>query len=348
MEHSFISAPPPGERLPVFGSDDPDLKVGLFEDEPFETYLADTKHLNSGGCVDLLDSPYHYSCRLRGILDKEEEPDHFRFGRIVHMAALEPKKFLELFTTEPEFVGKNKDGTETTSKNSHDIKRQIKEWYDALPAGALVMTPKEHKLLLEMLDCLLSHPEASNFFKNGKPEVTGRWVHERTGVRCKIRPDYLTFEPDGKYYFFDLKSARNAGFLFDKEASRLRYHVKMAFYWDGLTKIIGYPPEACALVPSQKTIPSLAGVRWMPEEAIERGRREYNHAIDALVRSMKSGEWPRRVDHGRMLEFPAYVENEALPEYDWGTNGQAREEAAANENVSLLQSGGEEHGVSAL
>lgn len=321
MEHgeTLFKFGVPKDRLPVILGPDESMQNALFYDEPFQIYLGDARHFNAGGAVEILDSPRAYIHKLLNN-DLEVEPDHFRFGRAVHMAVLEPARFRELYLIEPEFTGLTKEGKE--SSQSGEARKKKKDWYEGLDSDSMVLTPPEMDLLCEMIDCLLEHPQARNMFRDGRPEVTGRWLHPGTRICCKIRPDYLTIMPDGSYYFFDLKSTRTASAgLFATEAARLHYQVKMAFYWDGLTAILGREPNACALVPVEKSIPSKAEVFWLPEKDIDDGRRRYTYAIESLLRCLQTGKWPRPRSGGQMLSLPAWVESEPLPEFDWGNNG---------------------------
>lgn len=330
-----------------------EMKDELIYDEPFSVYLADKQHLNSGGCVDLLESPKDYIYNLLGLNKKEdaEEPDYFRFGRAVHMAVLEPAKFRDSYVIEPIFEGKTKQGKLTTNPNCDEVRALKADWQASLPMDALILKEKEMDMLLEMIDCVVENPQTANIFRNGKPEVTGRFTHPKYNIRCKIRPDYITVMPDGKYYYFDLKTTRDASpGLFATEAARLKYVVKMAFYHDGLTTIMGRPPEAGALLPVQKSIPSKTDICWLNDDDIADGRRQYEYAIECLIRSMDTNDWPRQKTHGQMLSMPAWSKSEPLPEFSWrnaektGENGGTKEgnhegEGAKDSDQRSLQQG---------
>lgn len=316
MEHGTFRWGVPKGKLPIF--DTVGMKNGLFYDESFASYLTDYEHFNAGGAVDILTNPYGYACGKAGIVDKDEEQDYFRYGRAVHLAVLEPAKFKASYVIEPEFIGMTQDGR--PSNQSKEAKTKKAAWYAELPPDAVVLTEKEMVMLTEQIDCLMSHPQVSNIFQNGKPEVTGRFTHPRTRLRCKIRPDYVTEMPNGEYFFFDLKTARSAEEgLFDSDAARLMYDVKMAFYWDGMTEIMGRAPSACALIPVQKTIPAVTNVVWMSEDDIDDGRKRSEYAIDTLIKCMAENKWPRIKSEGRILSRPAWYRDQPLPQFDWDT-----------------------------
>lgn len=335
----------PREKLPTVGEP---KKAELFYDESFEFYLKDATHFNAGGVVEMLDSPRNYIYGVAGYHETpDEEPDYFRFGRAIHMAVLEPDRFRRHFICEPRFEGETEKGEMSTrSKKAKELRA---EWFADLPADALVLSEKELNILLEIIDCLLEHPQASNMFKNGKPEVTGRFTHPIYGVNCKIRPDYLTVLPNGEIYFFDLKSTRSADArLFSSESARLLYHVKMSFYWDGLTEIFGRPPTACALIPVEKNIPSRAEVYWLNEDDLAKGRRKCHYAFETLLKCVNNNKWPRRKAVAQMLSLPNYTEDESLPEFEWGEDGPEKASTAESQDAPGLQQGGPSGGADVL
>lgn len=335
MEHGYFKWRVPIEKLPIKEVSLPNL---LTYDESFASYLTDTQHLNSGACGEVFKSPRHYAYSLLNKIELEEEPGYFRFGRAVHAAVLEPKRFRELYVVAPEFSGPTKEGKMST--RSAAAQKEKEKWYADVDPEAIILKADEMDMLCEMLDCILEHKIVGNFFKNGKAEVTGRFTHPEFGFRCKIRPDYLTIMPDGRYYFFDLKTTRSAEpGLFDKESARLVYDLKMAFYWDGLTTIFGREPEACGLIPIQKSMPSKTDICWTSELELDEGRRKYKHAIVALEKSIKTGIWPREKSFGRMLQRPQYMQDQPLPEYDWGDDEQGPK-AAEDTDQHLLQRSG--------
>lgn len=305
--------------LPIRGTESVTMPSDISYDQPFEEYLSDRRHLSGSAILDIMQSLYLFKMKATGQFERDEvEPEHFRQGKIIHMAILEPKRFRETYITEPEFSGLTKDGRE--SARSGEAQKKKKQWYEELPVGAVVCTQRDLVMLTEAIGAIQNHPELSNLFKMGRPEISLRWTDEEKKIRCKGRPDYIVQFPNGNYQFFDIKSTTSAeeGF-FNREMIRRKYYVKMAFYWDALTKILGRPPEACGLVPVEKKYndEAKAGLCWMTDVHIERGRLEYKAAIDSLLKAMDNDDWPRRVVHGYMAEEPGWFQNEPLPQYAW-------------------------------
>lgn len=318
MEHSIFKHKRYGSiRLPQMNVAEPDE---LIYDLEMEKYHADRSSMSSTGVRKILKSPDHFMCWLAGqdVDDDDVEKDHFRFGRAAHMAILEPEKFRSLYVTEPIFEGPTKDGKMSTqSKAAKDAKLK---WYDDLIPGALVLNERELEHLTGMIESLEAHPQASQLFRDGRPEVTGMWTHKETGVRCRIRPDYLTFDAEGNAYVIDLKTTRDLSEgLFAKDIARFRYHVQLAMYYDGIWAITGKEPNAAAFVAVEKNPPYSVAVFWADEDMLAKGRQFYQFALMTYKRCLDENDFPGLQGQGKMLSLPKWTDQETFPSYDWRT-----------------------------
>lgn len=307
MEHGVLKKlKNKNPRLPEFDVKKPDE---LRYDESFESYLSDKTCISSSGLKKILESPLHF---LWSAVEQQEEdgdePAHFRFGRAVHMAILEPGRFRESYIVQPDF------GAMQSIKNRE--KRDA--WKNGLPADATILKQNELDDLQNMIESLMAHPQAANFFRTGKPEVTGRFTHKETGIRCRIRPDYISYTPDGGLYIFDIKTTRmDNKALFASDAAKRKYHLQLAFYRYGMAQITGKPPEAVALVAMEKTPPYSVWVYWLTDEDLDIGMAWNEEALRNLKRSMTTGKWPGPQSSGEMLELPSWSRTEPFPQFSW-------------------------------
>jgi hypothetical protein len=276
--------------------------------------------MSSSGIRKVLKSPQHFLADISGFLDEEDGPEkpHFRFGRAVHMMILEPAKFRDLYVVAPEFTGLTLKGEMSTQ--SAAAKQKKKEWYDNLPYGAEVVTQAELDTMCFMVDSLMAHPQASGLLKEGRPEVTGRFVHKGTGVRCRIRPDYLTQSSTG-IYISDIKTSRDPSApIFAADMARHKYFVQLALYRDGIAQIVGRQVEAVAFIAMEKTPPFTVNVHWMTEDDLELGRLWYEHGLRTYKRCLELDQWPSNQINGAMINLPAWAKLECLPEFQFKTD----------------------------
>lgn len=317
MEHgqTFKWFKPNAAKLPVLNAPEPDE---LIYELPFEKYLAMSGCISSSGLRKIIKSPRHYIAEVMGFTDDDEddEKDYLRFGRAAHMMVLEPAKFRQLYMVEPEFVGLTKDGRESTQ--SAEARKKKKEWWENRPADSVIVTQKEMDILSYMVDALMAHEQASNLLRNGKPEVTGIWTHRETGVRCRIRPDYLTWDGQGNLYVSDLKTTKDLSpGLFSNDAARMGYHIQLAFYADGVTQITGKQVESVALIAMEKKPPFDVAVYWLDDDDLAKGRQWYEFALRLYKRCLEKNEWPGRQGSGQMLKLPVWTDYEQFPQFEW-------------------------------
>ncbi len=303
-------------QLPVVGSKEPDE---LVYDLPFDKYLGNRTCISNSGLKKILKSPRHYIADLLGYEEEEEdgaEKDHFRFGRAAHMLILEPKKFRELHLVMPEFTGLTKDGKE--SHRSKDALDKKAKWLADVPPEALVLTQAEMDSLMLMVENLMAHETAANLLKNGRPEVTGFFTHKETGLRVRIRPDYLTWDSQQKLYISDLKTARDvsAG-MFSTQTANLKYHMQLALYVDGVAQITGQQVEAQGIIALEKKMPHSCALYWINEDDLAKGRQWYEFALRTLKRCIDTNQWPGVQGDGVMLNLPKFTDNEQFPQFDW-------------------------------
>lgn len=318
MEHGRI---PAWFNMERFGPTLP--KIGLEEenklvyDLPFEQYLTDPDTVSSSGLKQILKSPQHFLAMLSGhFKDEEDGRDHLRFGQAAHMLILEPMRFKEMYLVEPEFVGKTQDGKLST--RSKEAQEKKKAWWKSLPKDSMVLTKKEMDDLIYMIDSLATHPRAGSLLRNGRPEVSGFFTDPDTGIRVRIRLDYLTIDKQGRYYISDLKTARDAGQgLFGYDAARLKYHMQLALYYDGLWQITGKQPEAAAFIALEKTPPYPVALYWLNDDDLDVGRRWYKFALQTLKRCLEQNDWPPMQAEGEMLKLNERFMNDQFPEFAW-------------------------------
>lgn len=285
---------------------------------PFVEYASDSGTMNSSALKFLLQSPRKF---LAYLLDREEpdenkEADHLRFGRAAHLMFLEPKRFKELYVVQPEFTGLTKDGK--ISANCKESREKKAAWLDSQNSDAVILKQDELDSLVGMVESVMSHSVASLLLKNGEPEVSGWFTDDETGVNCRFRADYISKDSDGNVHLIDLKTARegDAG-LFSKQIHSLKYYVQMAFYYDGITKLLGREPATATFLVVEKKYPHDTYVYECDDDMIEKGRVIYKHALRIYKRCLKENDWPGGQSRAQMISLPRYSEFDSLPEFEF-------------------------------
>jgi hypothetical protein len=142
------------------------LEPGIYFNLPAEQYHADPA-LSHSGMVDLLIHPLHYwhKSPLNPNRDMYKTSDAMKFGDRCHKLLLDERAFFDEFAVQ--------GGKDLASKKKLFIRRS--EW----------------QRIKESVDMIKSVPDAYAYFSAGYPEVSIIWDDPETGIRLRIRVDWL-------------------------------------------------------------------------------------------------------------------------------------------------------------
>lgn len=260
-----------------------------------ENYHADRSAVSSTSLKLLIEkSPKTFLASHNGLLRKES--DAFRIGTALHMAILEPKLFQESFVIKPKFSGKG--------ARTHED-----DWYDTLPYGAVVLKQEEYNDLQEMINSVLSHQDACNILKNGSAEQSGYFRHQESGIKSRIRPDFLHLQ---NMAFLDVKSTTDVRSAeFKKSIWKYRYDLQLAMYAYGIQQITGKPVEYTLILAVEKKAPFECALYLCDEALMAKGLEDYTTAMQRLRQC---------IDENMFDSYQKKIEPISLP--DWVLKGK--------------------------
>lgn len=265
----------------------PDFKNEWREEVSDEQYHADKTALGSSSIKLALKSPntFYYNHFVKKVTPEKEA---FRYGKIVHKALLESLKFQEMYVVEPEFVGYTADGR--LSPRSREAKEQKAMWYNTLPPDAIVVTEDERDQIITTIENIMRHEDAPLLLKEGKPEIAGYFRDEETGLRLKIKPDFLSF--DGSR-LVDIKTSRDiSSRRFGSLAYSYRYDFQLYHYATGVKAITGAWPETIWILAIENMAPFECNVIHLPITQIEQAATEYRATLNKIRECIDNGKWP--------------------------------------------------------
>ena len=268
-----------------------DWKRGLFDGVPDSVYHSREIGVVSKGALDrLARSPAHY----RAWLDAPpRDTDAVMFGRAFHCATLEPERFEQIYTVEPDFG----DCRKTDNRNARN------EWR-AANTGKRLVDAADFDALRFMGDAIRKHPLAGKMLRDGRPESSVFWEDPHTGLKCRCRPDY--YVPDRRMTI-DIKSADDASRNgFRRAISKYRYHVQDALYREGLAAV-GERVEYFLFVAVEKEPPWAVAIFSLDEQAVERGYAAARDGMTTMARCLREGQWPAYETGIQVLDLPAWA-----------------------------------------
>jgi hypothetical protein len=257
--------------------------VAALERVPFEQYVK-SPALHATALKYVLTSPLAYRYNLD---HPKEDNDRLTLGRACHTAVLEPDRFLREYVL---WEGGRRFG---------------KQWESFREANnaKTILTVQQYEEALRIRDAVRGHRAALNLLSEsgGKSEVTLKWEHPRTGLKCKGRVDWLCSS------LVDLKTTRNPDpRKFEADAGRLGYVFQLAFYLDGIASVLGKALPA-KIIAVQSVAPYDVVVYDVPEDVLAVGHEQVERAIDLVAQCTAANDWPGIAADEVPLRLPAWA-----------------------------------------
>lgn len=258
---------------------------GKYASIPDDVYHSDLLSLSSSGARALLDmTPEEFDFLRR----KPRDPNpNYDFGHAAHKMVLGEGSRLAML--DPKVCGHTADGKlakvpSATSEWKHAAAKARRE-------GKLPIAKSDMEKAQTMAGRVFQHRIAARLLAKGEAEQSIYWHDDDTGVRLRIRPDFLPELP-GRPLCIDYKTAVSASKQhFDSAVKSFGYHQQQAFYEDGLAEI-GLTDIGFLFIVQAKTAPYTVAIRPIEPEAVELGRRQNRRAIELFARCMEEDRWP--------------------------------------------------------
>lgn len=242
-----------------------------------ESYHADRASVSSSGLRKLLTPGC--PAQFKYDLDHPQPPKReFDLGHAAHKLVLGEGE--EIVVTEYD---------DWRTKNAREERDEIRA------AGAVPLLLHEGEQVTAMANAIRQHPHAGPLFAPGTgiPERSIYWTHPETGVRVRVRPDWLTVRPETTLVI-DLKTAADASpDGFSKAIESYSYHQQGALYLDGV-EAAGLAPEGARFlfVVQSKKAPYLVTVRELSDQDQDIGRARNEKALRIYADCAANGTWP--------------------------------------------------------
>jgi hypothetical protein len=243
---------------------------------PADEYHADRTSISSSGLRALLPP----GC-----------PAQFKYDRDNPAA---PKKEFDLGHAAHKLVLGEGEEIVVTEHDDWRTKAAREERNDIRAAGAVPLLFHEGEQVTAMADAIRRHPIAGPLFAGqGLAERSIYWTHPDTGVRLRVRPDWLMVRPDVTL-IVDLKTAADASpDGFSKSIESYSYHQQGALYIDGVHAAGLAPEDARFLFVAQsKKPPYLVTVGELKDQDQEIGRARNERALRIYRECIDTDLWP--------------------------------------------------------
>lgn len=271
---------------------------GLYPNTTMGQYRA-IEAVNASALKHARRSMEHVKAALDGRMGSDTPSTDF--GTLGHSFVLEPDTIDQHYVIDP--------GAESfrTSKGevpaNHRATLAFKEWCKA-QVPKKVVNGEDFARARFLADAVQACKRAREMLGDaGQNECVVIWIDPATGVLCKCRVDRLR---DG--WILDLKTTRDAGFVFERQISTLDYILQAAFYRRGAAQIDGIVRRV-GLIAVESEYPF--GVRAAPfdDAQLDEADQRINAYLQQVRTCQLSDVWP------------GYESPEAWRAADWVNEG---------------------------
>lgn len=268
---------------------------GIYENTPFDEYASwDAMNKSTLGQGERSMAHLEWAIKYAREFNNSKALD---YGQAVHLAILEPHKFLTGVACKP-------DGLKLSTKAGIAWKDQH--------AGKIILSNAEYQNALRSAERVAKHAEIGPLLSGGRVlrEVAVVWHDTETGVLCKCRID-LAIKHGKTLVMPDIKTTRAADeFSFAKSIRSFGYDMQAAMTTDGLKATTGCDGQfllAAIEKPSgAKQDPCIIEVYRPCDKSIESGRIRYRELLAKYVICQATGVWPSRHDGIKEISIPRY------------------------------------------
>jgi len=270
--------------------------LGMHDDLSNEAYHADKTSLSSSGARKLL--PPSCPAKFRYEQDNPQPPSKtFDYGNAAH------KKVLG---NGPELVV-----IDHARWDTNDAKAAVLE---AREQGAIPLKQHEMDMVDAMADAIRQHPLAAALLDPayGAPEQSGFWIDGPTGIRRRVRFDWLPSIQQGRLIIPDYKTAADASEeAMEKDIAKYGYNQQADWYEDGARALgLGGDDAEMLLIVQEKKPPYLVNIIGFEFFSRAIGRAKNRVAIEKFAECTASGHWPGFAEtNPNYLALPGYAEN---------------------------------------
>lgn len=249
---------------------------GFYQDIPFGDYLADTA-LNNSGLKIFSQSPAKFAYWRDN--QKPGTPTQIE-GSALHCAILQPELFEKSF-------GK----TAAPRKGSAGRIR----WDEANPT-AIPLTPGQWDKVHGMAGAFWDTPciVAKELLEEGTPEISIWFDDPVTGLRCKIRPDFLRDDN----IIIDVKSTKDGspkGFYW--EIKQWGYNYQIAFYRTGINLAyaaaeVQRKMTTFIIIAVENFPPYEVAAYMIPGDMVEEAQQQIDVSLKKYADCLATDTWP--------------------------------------------------------
>ncbi|MGW7617347.1 PD-(D/E)XK nuclease-like domain-containing protein [Streptomyces antimycoticus] len=269
--------------------------LGLHTDLTNEDYHSDKTSLSSSGARKLL--PPSCPAKFRYEQDHPQPASKtFDYGNAAHKLVLGNGPDLEVVP-----------GARWDTSKAKGHLAEIRE------RGGIPLKEHEMQMVKDMAAAIRRHPLGAALLDPayGAPEQSGFWIDEASGIRCRVRFDWLPSHQGGRLIIPDYKTTTDASNrAMEKDIEKYGYNQQADWYENGARALgLGDQNAELLLIAQEKKPPYLVNVIGITLGSRVIAGAKNRHAIETFAECASTGHWPGYADdEPNYLELPGYAE----------------------------------------
>ncbi|MFE9777788.1 PD-(D/E)XK nuclease-like domain-containing protein [Streptomyces sp. NPDC005775] len=268
--------------------------LGIHTDLSNTDYHADKTSLSSSGARKLLppSTPAHFRYEQD---NPQPATKTFDYGNAAHKLVL---------GNGPELI--------VIDHARWDTKAAKVAVLEARERGAIPLKQHEMDMVNGMAAAIRKHPLAAALLDPayGAPEQSGFWIDGPTGIRRRVRFDWLPSIQSGRLIIPDYKTAADASDdAMQKDIAKYGYNQQADWYEEASRALgLGGDDAELLLIVQEKKAPYLINVIGIEFGSRIIGGAKNRRAIETFAECMNTGVWPGYGDEPNYLALPGYAE----------------------------------------
>lgn len=246
---------------------------GWYDDVPDHEYHADVTALSSSGAKLLAHrTPFEFWWTQNNPPARKRE---FDLGHAAHRLVLGKGAEIQV--------------VDYSNYNTNAAKQERDAAYDA---DRIPLLTKQYEQVTAMAARVLAHPLGAALFDGGVAERSGWCIDAETGIRCRVRPDWMTWI-DGVLYIVDVKTTTDADpAAFARSAISFGYHQQQPWYVEMVRILTGAERISFLMIAVSTKPPHMITSHYCDDDAAAEGERANRRARAIFARCLESGQWP--------------------------------------------------------
>lgn len=274
-------------------------------DVSFPEYLADVEHVSNSMLKKLDRSPAH----LRSYLDDDEErkpSDALITGRAAHAMVLETDSFNRQYfvipddlkaLTKPQIASIEKGKPTELAAKLNDQWQELRE----RAHGRELIRESALDDVIAMREALMSVEKIRNLLSIGSAEQTRYFVDSETGVKCKMRADFV--HGSQQSVIVDYKTTDDArSKAFARSIINYGYDVQAAHYKKGGRAEYFY------IIAQEKKPPFAAKLYLISSDWLKRGETQRRKYLNIYAECLANNNWPAYTTETETIDIPRWAE----------------------------------------